>query len=175
VGRVPARVRTAAAVVVALGAVVGMIALVVRIRSDESGVGSLSFASSRPAAAPLGEFSETRLAVGSRCLRVLVASSESQRVQGLRDVRSLAPYEGMIFVYPSDSSAHFTMAGTPTPLDITFFSARGVPVDHAQMTPCPAGNDATCPEYASKQAYRYALELPAGSGSAPGALGACAA
>ena len=173
--RVPARVRTAAAFVVALGALAGMIALVVRIRSDESGIGRLSFASSRPAASPFGDFSETRVAVDSRCLRVLVALSENQRVQGLRDVRSLAPYQGMLFVYPGDSNAHFTMAGTPTPLDITFFSARGVPVDHARMTPCPAGNDATCPEYASKRAYRYALELPAGSGSASGALGACAA
>ena len=173
--QVPARVRVAAALVVALGALAAMIVLVVRIRSDESGVGRLTFAATRPAPAPFAEFSETRVAVDSRCLRVLVASSASQRVQGLRGVRSFAPYQGMLFVYPGDSAARFTMAGTPAPLDITFFSARGVPVDRARMSPCPGGTDATCPEYASKARYRYALEQPAGSASPSGALGACAA
>src|SRR5205823_12636386 len=147
----------------------------VRIRSGESGVGGLTYAATRPAPAPFAEFAEARVAVDSRWLRVLVASSASQRVQGLRDVRSLAPYQGMLFVYPGDSAARFTMAGTPAPLAITFFSAQGVPVDRARMTPCPDGNDATCPEYASKTRYRYALEQPAGSASASGALGACAA
>jgi uncharacterized protein len=176
--RVPARVRVAAASLVALGALAGMIVLVARIRSDESGVGRLRFASTRPAAAPFAEFSETRVSLDARCLRVLVASTPSQRVQGLRGVRSLAPYQGMLFVYPGDATARFTMAGTPTPLDITFFSAHGVPVDRARMTPCPDGSDASCPEYASRTRYRYALEQPASSASASasssGALGACA-
>ena len=69
------------------------------------------------------------------------------------------------------------MADTPIPLDITFFSSDGSPVDSARMTPCPHGSDATCPEYAAKKPYRYALERPAGSASASGgsgALGACA-
>ncbi len=173
--QVSARVRVAAALAVALGALAAMVVLVVRVRSDESGVGRLNFASTRPAAAPFAEFSETRVAVDARCLQVLVASSASQRVQGLRGVRSLFPYEGMLFVYPGDSTTRFTMAGTPTPLDITFFSARGVPVDRARMTPCPGGTDATCPAYVSRARYRYALEQPAGSASASGALGACAA
>ena len=165
----------AAAGIVAFGALAGTIVLVARVRSHESDVGRLTFASTRAAPAPFGEFSEARVAVGSRCLRVLVASSEVQRVQGLRGVRSLAPFDGMLFVFPSDTSARFTMAQTPDPLDITFFSSRGAPVDRAEMAPCPGGTDATCPEYASKQRYRYALERPAGSGSASGAIGACAA
>ena len=45
--------------------------------------------------------------------------------------------------------------------------------DHPEMTPCPQGTDAACPQYASKHAYRYALEQPAGSSSS-GALAACA-
>jgi uncharacterized membrane protein (UPF0127 family) len=172
--RVPARVRVAAAAIVALGALVAMVAMVVRIRADDDGAGRLSFASVRPAAAPVAGFSESRVAVGSRCLRVLVASSPSQRVQGLRGVRSLTPYEGMLFVFPDESTARFTMAGTPTILDITFFSSDGLPVDRARMTPCADGSDARCPEYASRTRYRYALEQPAGSATASGALGACA-
>jgi uncharacterized membrane protein (UPF0127 family) len=171
--RVSARIRIAAAIVVAVATFVGMIVLVIRIRSDDRGIGHVSFASTQPAVAPFGQFSETRVSVGSRCLRVLVASSPSQRVQGLREVRSLAPYDGMLFVFAGDSTASFTMAGTPTPLDITFFSGRRIPVDHKQMKPCVDGTDATCPEYDAKERYRYALEQPAGSPSASGTLGAC--
>jgi hypothetical protein len=103
-----------------------------------------------------------------------VASSAAQRVQGLRDVRSIAPYDGMLFVFPADTAARFTMANTPLPLDATFFSAQGTPVDDVVMKPCPQGSDSTCPAYASKARYRYALERPAGSGPSSGALGACA-
>jgi uncharacterized membrane protein (UPF0127 family) len=170
---VAARVRIAVAAVAAVGALVGMVALVIWIRSDENGVGRLRFAATSPARAPFGEFEQTRVSVGSRCLLVLVASTPSQRVQGLRDVRSLSPYAGMLFVNASDTSARFTMAGTPTPLDVTFFSDEGVPVDRARMTPCPDGTDATCPEYASKAPYRYALEQPTASASPSGSLGPC--
>jgi len=164
----------AAAVVVALAALAGMITIIVRVRADESTTGRLRFAATTPAGAPFAEFSEARVAVGARCLRVLVASSVAQRVQGLRDVRSIAPYDGMLFVFPSDTSARFTMASTPLPLDATFFSAQGAPVDDVVMKPCPEGSDSTCPAYASKAKYRYALERPAGSGASSGALGACA-
>ena len=58
------------------------------------------------------------------------------------------------------------------PLDITWFSATGAPVDRAQMTPCPERRrDATCPVYRSGSRYRYALEQPAGSAAAAGTLG----
>ena len=167
----------AAAIAVAIGALAGMVVLVVHIRADESDVGHLRFASTTPAPAPFAEFDQTHVAVGARCLRVLVASTPNEREQGLREVRLLAPFDGMLFVNPGDSTARFTMAETPTPLDITFFSGAGVPVDRQQMTPCPAGSDATCPVYESKQSYRYALERPTGSSgaSASGNLGPCAA
>ena len=170
----PKRVRIAAAAVVAVLALVGMVVLAVRIRADESGVGHLSFASTQAASAPFADFDQARLAVGSRCLNVLVATTPAQRTQGLRGVRSLSPYDGMLFVERRDSTALFTMADTLIPLDITFFDADGVPVDSTRMTPCPDGTDATCPTYGSKKPYRYALERPAGSGSASGSLGGCA-
>jgi len=164
----------ATAVVVALGALAGIVVLSVRIRSDESDVGRLAFSSTRAAVAPFDAFSEARVAVGSRCLRVLVATTPGQRVQGMRATRSIAPYAGMLFAYGADTNARFTMAGTPLPLDITFFDARGVRVDDARMTPCPKGSDADCPEYSSRRRYRYALEQPSGAASS-GALAACSA
>ena len=171
--RVPARARLAAALVVALGALTVAVAIVVGLRANESDVGALRFATTAAAPAPFADFSQARVAVGARCLRVLVATTERQRVQGLRGVRSL-PFDGMLFVFPRDTGAQFTMAATPTPLDITFFAADGAPVDRTEMTPCPNGTDANCPAYSSRRHYRYALERPTGSPAASGPLGACA-
>ena len=102
----------------------------------------------------------------------LIARTSEQRVQGLRDVESLAPYDGMLFVFPEETNARFTMSNTPLPLDITFLDANGQPVDSKTMTPCPR-EELDCPAYASNGEYRYALELPAGSGG--GAIGTCSA
>jgi uncharacterized membrane protein (UPF0127 family) len=69
----------------------------------------------------------------------------------------------MLFVFPTDSTVAFTMAGVPDALDIAFFDARGRRVDQLRMAPC-AGTDATCPVYEADGAYRYTLE------TAPGAM-----
>ncbi len=169
------RARSAAAAVVAVCALIGLIVLVAHVRAGDNGTGHLHFASTRPAASPFDAFSEARVAVGDECLRVLVASTPEQRTQGLRGVTSLRPFAGMLFVNAVDTDARYTMAGTPMPLAITFFDADGRPVDSTVMTPCPNGTDSTCPEYASSKRYRYALERPASSASATGNLGPCAA
>ena len=149
-----------------------MLVLLTRDRGGSAGAG-FSLGATSPAAAPFAEFREARVAVGNRCLRVLVASTAAQRVEGLRAVRSLAPYDGMLFVNPSDTRSAFTMAQTPLPLDIAWYASDGAPVDRTTMTPCPEGTDARCPVYQSRTRYRYALETPAGAGGA-GALAACA-
>jgi uncharacterized membrane protein (UPF0127 family) len=169
----------AIAAAVAIAALVGMaVAVVLAARGDDGDGGdarapSPAFAATAPAAAPFGMFHEASVGLGERCLRVLVALDEAQRAQGLRDVESLAPYDGMLFVFPDDTESRFTMASTPLPLDITWFAADGAPVDHTRMAPCPAGDDASCPMYASDERYRYALERPGGA-EGGGALGACA-
>jgi uncharacterized membrane protein (UPF0127 family) len=122
--------------------------------------------------APFAGLTEARLGLDDRCLRVLVADSESERHEGLRGITDFAGYDGMLFVYGSDSLARYTMSGTPTPLDIGWYAADGSPVDHTTMTPCIDGTDATCPIYASEGAYRYALETAAGHGGT-GSIGSC--
>jgi uncharacterized membrane protein (UPF0127 family) len=119
-------------------------------------------------------FASERWALDGKCKRVLVARSAAQRTRGLRDAKSLGQYAGMLFVFPSESDARFTMAQTLIPLNIGWYDAAGAQVDHTRMTPCPRGTDATCPSYASKNPYRYAFETAGGTGS-PSAIGACAA
>ncbi len=152
-----------------------MVLLVVHARAGPdagTAAGTYPFGRLVPASAPFAAFSRSTVAVGDRCRAVLVATSHAQRVQGLRDVRSIDPYAGMVFVFAGDTSGAFTMAATRLPLDIVFYASDGTPVDRARMTPCPAGTDATCPAYRSRHEYRFALETPAGAAAA-GALGSC--
>jgi uncharacterized membrane protein (UPF0127 family) len=162
----------AIAATVAVAALAGMVVLIARAR-DTDDHARLSIAATEQAAAPFRRFREARVGLGDRCLRVLVATDGAQRSQGLRDVEHLRPYDGMLFVFPADSDARFTMSRTPLPLDITWFAADGSPVDRTTMEPCPEGDDASCPTYGTGKRYRYALERPAGAPGA-GALGSCA-
>jgi uncharacterized membrane protein (UPF0127 family) len=159
---------------VAFVTLVGIVVLAVHIvRGDsDSRSAHLRFSGTQPAAPPFEAFSQSRVAVDHRCLRVLVASTTSQRIQGLRDVTDLGAYDGMLFVFPSDSFARFTMAQTPLPLDIGWYSSDGAPVDRVRMSPCPRGSDASCPEYGSRRRYRYALETRVGALGA-GGLSTC--
>ena len=172
--RVPIAIAIAIVVVflVALSAVV-MRSSVGGQSKAEAGTGVAEALDGATAArAPFAGLTEVQLALGDRCLKVAIADENNERIQGLRDVTDLGGYDGMLFVYGSDTDARFTMAGTPLPLDITWYAADGRPVSSTSMRPCVDGSDATCPVYASAAKYRYALETAAGHGGS-GAIGAC--
>jgi uncharacterized membrane protein (UPF0127 family) len=112
-------------------------------------------------------FGRATVTMEGRPLRVAVASTESQRHEGLRQVSSLAPFDGMLFVFEKSGRVSFTMADTLIPLTIGFYDDAGQPVGQLDMYPCP-GSDSTCPTYDVGQAFRYALEteldhLPTGA------------
>ncbi len=134
-----------------------------------------AIAASKPASKPFQGLNYARLGVGGRCLRVVVADQDSERVQGLRGLFDLGGYDGMLFVYGQNSNARFTMSGTPLALDIVWYDETGRPVSNTTMQPCMDGTDSTCPIYASQGAYRYALETQAGHGGGASTLGACPA
>jgi uncharacterized membrane protein (UPF0127 family) len=159
---------------VAVVTLVGIVLLAVHVvrGKGDSESAPFRFGATQPAAAPFDSFSRSRVTVDHRCLHVLVASTGAQRLQGLREVTDLGAYDGMLFVFPSDALARFTMAQTPLPLDIGWYTADGAPVDRARMTPCPRGSDTNCPSYGPRRKYRYALETRAGA-LGGGALSAC--
>jgi uncharacterized membrane protein (UPF0127 family) len=94
-----------------------------------------------------------------------VASSLEERAQGLMGVTDLGSVDGMLFVFPADTTSGFWMKDTLIPLDIAFFDSerrlRTVfdsqrnPHTVFTMEPCL---EEPCRVYSPGISYRYALE-----------------
>jgi uncharacterized membrane protein (UPF0127 family) len=167
------RTRLTVAGAVALIAGIGIAVLAVQLVSGGGGRASLPLRLRESAAvAPFSGFRAAQVDFDGRCRRVVVADTSSLRQQGLRGHAELGGYAGMLFVFSSDTDAAFTMAGVTAPLEIGWYSAVGKRVGGAHMAPCPNRDQAHCPVYRSRRAYRVALETAGGSGI-PGGLAAC--
>jgi uncharacterized membrane protein (UPF0127 family) len=165
--------RLLAVALVAVGAVVVVLG-VVKLLSDSDSSGNAAangsfataIANASPANEPFPELTALRLAVGDRCIRLLVADSLDERVAGLRQRRDIGDYDGMLFVFDGAADVGFTMSTVPVPLDIGFYDADGKLVSTRHMKPCAKAENA-CPVYRSDEQFMYALEtlkgkLPAG-------------
>ena len=85
------------------------------------------------------------------------AVTGDRRSLGLMN-RRRAPADGMLFVFPQDTTGGFWMQNTLVPLKIVFFNSEGRRVRTMFMTPCRVES---CPTYDPGRRYRYALELRA--------------
>jgi|SRR5215207_1262352 len=117
-----------------------------------------------PAQAPFEGLSEVKAAIGyDRCLRLVVADSQEERVAGLRDhTADLGPYDGMLFVFQGPTDSAFTMSGVDHPLDIAFFEQDGARNSSRAMEPCPVKAQRECPVYRADGPYVFAVEKKAG-------------
>lgn len=131
-------------------------------------------AAAQPAAPPFVGWREARLAVGGRCLRLVLASTTGERRTGLMGHSTLGPYDGMVFVTTSETNDGWTMAGTPIPLDLGLYDRDGRPLERHGLVPCAAAAVSRCPITVAGRAYRLAVEAPRGS-LPSGALSGCGA
>lgn len=106
-------------------------------------------------AASTGSSSATPLKLDGRPFRPELALTSARRAVGLMNRRP-APADGMLFVFPNDTTGGFWMKNTLVPLTIAFFDARGKRVRKLSMTPC---RQESCPIYSPRRRYRFALEL----------------
>jgi uncharacterized membrane protein (UPF0127 family) len=106
---------------------------------------------------------EARLAVVSPAgdtlaiLPVALADSDEERTAGLMDVFTLAPAEGMLFIFEEETPQTFWMANTPLSLDMIFINASGEIVSIYEATR-PYSNST----YSSGRPANRVLEVPAG-------------
>ena len=99
----------------------------------------------------------TVLRLDGVAFRPELADTSSERSRGLMH-RKRAPRDGMLFVFPTQTTGGFWMKNTLVPLTIVFFDSSGKRVRRMSMVPCRKD---PCPIYDPGRKYRFALELPA--------------
>lgn len=85
-----------------------------------------------------------------------VASSPIQLMRGLKGVRDLSPFDGMVFDFGSPVPAIMTPRGCEMALDLAFLSEEGEIIEITKLDPSLGFTRA------SAGPARYALEAPAG-------------
>ncbi len=121
---------------------------------------ALVFLASCAAPATVNELDIARVTVGDEVITVAVASTTSERNQGLADIDALPDtIQGMLFVWDEPTATTFTMRDVGFPLDIWFFDDSGRLVGSAGMDTCPDGG---CTSYGTPGAVSWALETPSG-------------
>ena len=99
-------------------------------------------------------------AEGSVTVAAEVADTAPERARGLMGRKSLGVDEGMVFVFPQDTTGAFWMKDTLVPLSIAFYDAGGRIVRILDMAPCKQD---PCPLYRPGASYRGALEVNRGA------------
>jgi hypothetical protein len=112
-----------------------------------------------PVAALAGTSGEVRIA-NRVTVKVEVAQTEAEKVQGLSDRDRLAPDRGMLFVYEAPLRPVIWMRGMRFPLDILWIrDGRVVDLVRKAKVPTP-GEDPQ--RFVPREDAQYVLEVPAG-------------
>ena len=108
------------------------------------------------AAGARAELPEITLAIAGHAITAEVASTNSERSQGLMHRRMLPENRGMLFVFPEPALHAMWMVNTYVPLSVAFLDAEGVIINIEDMTPH------TQTPHAAKRPAKYALEANRG-------------
>jgi hypothetical protein len=91
--------------------------------------------------------------------RCEVAGDRVRHALGLMFRRSLAPDQGMLFVYDRPGPRSFWMKGTRVPLDIVFIAPDRRILNIEEADPC---GSRPCPRYSSRGQAQFVLEISQG-------------
>jgi uncharacterized membrane protein (UPF0127 family) len=87
------------------------------------------------AATALEKFQSTGIKVGSHALKVELAVSEPQRMQGLMFREKLGANDGMLFVFDTPEYQSMWMKNTLIPLSVAFLAPDGTILNVEDMEP----------------------------------------
>lgn len=96
------------------------------------------------------------LAAGMYRIQAEVAGDGPARTQGLMHRRSLAPNQGMLFVFPEEAQHCMWMRNTLIPLSVAFLDGEARIINIAEMQPQTEIN------HCAQRPARYALEMNGG-------------
>lgn len=107
--------------------------------------------------------SRAEITVGDTPMTVDLAQQPDEQTLGLGYRNSLAPVDGMLFVFPTSEPHTFWMKGMRFCLDIVWIEGGAITGAAESVCPDPAGTeDVDRERYASGQAVSFVLEVPAG-------------
>jgi uncharacterized membrane protein (UPF0127 family) len=106
--------------------------------------------------APQAKLPTVTLVAGMHNIVAEVARTRLQRQVGMMMRTSMAPHEGMLFVFDEPQTQCFWMRNTLLPLAAAFVAEDGTIVNVAEMQ--PRSDDSHC----STKPVRYVLEMNAG-------------
>ena len=96
--------------------------------------------------------------IAGRTIKVSIANTPESRARGLGGAKSLAPNEGMLFVFDTEGKYQFWMKDMLFPIDILWLDSDGRVVDMRENA-----SPYTYPEvFTPNLPARHVLELPAG-------------
>ncbi len=108
---------------------------------------------------PLDTLPQSRIRVNGNDLRVWLAITDAQHMEGLMHVpaEEIADDQGMLFVFPDEEERSFWMRNTITSLDIAYMRTDGTIVKTYTMPPL------TLNSFPSIEPARWVLEVKAGT------------
>jgi uncharacterized protein len=116
----------------------------------------LAAAALAAASSALAQMPVVQLVAGMYLIRAEVANTFDTRATGLMFRKSLAPNEGMLFVFPEAEMECMWMKNTLIPLSVAFIDASGAIVSISEMQP------QTETTHCAARPAKYALEMNRG-------------
>jgi len=132
-------------------------AVFLALARNKTSVSASPAPTSGPTTVPAINFREGAIRVEGATLRVQIADTPEASERGLMFRDSVAPYDGMLFIFDKPQQVVFWMRNTRIPLDVGYFDSQRILREVYPLMPF----DET-PVYSQSADILYGLELPRG-------------
>lgn len=122
----------------------------------------VSFLAIASLSAAAQEMPRLDLTIGMYRIDAEVAADQGHRMQGLMNRRTMAPQQGMLFVFPEEAQHCMWMRNTFIPLSVAFLDRNGRILNIEDMQPHTENS------HCAARPARYALEMNLGWFAAKG-------